>query len=299
MKTRLTEESTSVPLQNQQSVTLKPGKPWPSAYRGSKYSLVSDDDFADAVLKWEQRDLTIYTEPPDGLRRALVLLGKTGGYGSFRVTADNEVLTKIKADDYEHVDEAPINNGWIPVYVGKLTGTLDFDEVDLDPVTPLRKNSVKVWKGFPFHHGERWSVSQDGTLFWKWRDYRFESAFDHPELVSKYETYRETAGRLYITENAHVWVNIPKNGISPGKQTAVGNAIREWKETAEEEGDTATLRLVNRRLVATSGDDDPSTGHFPIHLGQLSDFDGGLIPRPVVDEPSYFQAVCEYENVWE
>jgi hypothetical protein len=298
MTAQLKEESTSVPLENQQSVTLQPGKPWPSAYRGSKYSLVTNDDFDDAVLKWEQRDLAIFTDPPDGLRRALVLLGKSGGYGSFRVTADNEVLTKVKADDYKHVDEAPVSAGWIPVYVGKLSGTLDFDEVDSDPLTP-RQNNIKVWKGFPFHHGERWSVSQDGTLFWKWKDYRFDSAFDHPELVAEYQKYRGTAGRLYVTENAHVWVNVPKNDIAPAKQSAVRNAIKKWQQTAEKEDDTATLRLVNRRLVATSGDDDPSTGHFPIHLGQLSDFDGGVIPRPVVDEPSYFQAVCQYEHVWE
>lgn len=292
------EESTSVPLANQKSVTLQPGRPWPSAYRGSKYSLVSDEDFDDAVLKWEQRDLAIYTDPPDGVRRPLVLLGKTGGYGSFRVTADREILTKIKAEDYKYVDQAPIDKGWIPVYVGKLSGTLDFDEVNSDPYKP-RKNEIKVWKGFPFHHGERWSVSQDGTLFWKWKDYRFESAFAHPELISEYQKYRGTAGRLYITENEHVWVNIPKNDITPSKQSTVKRAIKKWKRTAEEEDDTATLRLVNRRLVATSGDDDPSTGHFPIHLGQLSDFDDGIIPRPVVDDPSYFQAVCEYEQVWE
>lgn len=298
MTATLVEEPTSVPLENQQSVTLEPGKPWPSAYRGSKYSVVSDDDFENAVLKWEQRDLTIYTDPPDGLRRVLVLLGKSGGYGSFRVTADNEVLAKIKAEDYKHADEAPVSSGWMPVYVGKLSGAIDFDEVDSDPLTP-RSDEIKVWKGFPFHHGERWSVSQDGSLFWKWRDYRFESAFTHPELVAEYRKYRGTAGRLYITENGHVWVNVPKDDINPRQQSAVGNAIREWKQEAEQNDDTATLRLVNRRLVATSGDDDSSTGHFPIHLGKLRDFDNGVIPRPVVDEPSYFQAVCEYEEVWE
>lgn len=297
MTATLVEESTSVPLENQQSVTLEPGKPWPSAYRGSKYSVVSDDDFENAVLKWEQRDLAIYTDPPDGLRRALVLLGKSGGYGSFRVTADNEILTKIKAEDYKHADEAPVSSGWVPVYVGKLAGTIDFDEVDSDPLTP-RSDEIKVWKGFPFHHGERWSVSQDGTLFWNWRDYRFESAFTHPELIAEYQKYRGTAGRLYITEHGHVWVNVPKDDITPAKQSIVGNAIRDWKQEAEQNEDTATLRLVNRRLVATSGDDDPSTGHFPIHLGQLSDFDNGVIPRPVVNDPSYFQAVCEYEEVW-
>ncbi len=45
--------------------------------------------------------------------------------------------------------------------------------------------------------------------------------------------------------------------------------------------------------------DTSSTGHFPIHLGHLRNFDGGTIPRTVIDDQSYFQAVCEYENVWE
>jgi hypothetical protein len=298
MTPSLIETETDVPIPDGQSVSLAPGKPWPSAYRGSEYSLVSNEDFNDAVLKWEQRDLAIYTEPPDGLRRALVLLGKSGGYGSFRVTADSEVLTKVKAEEYKHVDQAPVDSGWIPVYVGKLKGTLDFDEVDADPISPGEKE-IKVWTGFPFKHGERWSVGQDGTLFWKWKDYRFESTFDHSELISEYQRYRGTAGRLYITENAQIWVNIPKDDITQGKKYTVKNAIRKWKQNAEDNDNTATLRLVNRRLVATSQDDDPSTGHFPIHLGRLRDFDNGAIPRPVVDQPSYFQAVCEYEHVWE
>lgn len=292
------EEATSVPQADGQSVRIDPGQPWPSAYRGSEYSLVSHDDFTNPVVKWEHRDLKIFTAPPDGLRKALVLLGKTGGYGSFRVTADNEVVAKIQADDYKHVDQAPIDSGWIPVYVGKLSDTIDFDEVDSDPSAP-NKRKVKVWTGFPFNHGERWSVSQSGTLFWKWRDYRFESSFEHPELVAKYEQYRDTAGRLYITENGHIWVNVPKDGITQNKELAIKNAINKWKQTAESNDDTATLRLVNRRLVATSRSDDPATGHFPIHLGHLRAFDGGVIPKPVVDDPTYFQAVCKYEQVWE
>lgn len=297
MQAKLNEVETEVPIENGRSVTIEPGKPWPSAYRGSEYSLVTNDEFDDPVVKWEQRDLSIFTAPPEGLQRALVLLGKSGGYGSFRVTAANEILTKVQAEDYKHVDQAPVDSGWIPVYVGKLSGTIDFEEVDSDPASPRR--GVTVWTGFPFNHGERWSVSQDGTVFWKWKDYRFESVFDHAELVAAYQKYRGKPGRLYITENNHIWVNIPKDDIAPGKEALVGNAIRKWKETAEEESETATLRLVNRRLVATSREDDPSTGHFPIHLGQLNDYDGGKIPRPVVDQPSYFEAVCEYEQVWE
>ncbi|MBV0926236.1 hypothetical protein KTS45_18675 [Halomicroarcula limicola] len=298
MTASLEEVSTTVPITDGQSVSIEPGQPWPSAYRGSKYSLVSDEDYDDPVVKWKQRDLAIFTDPPDGLWRALALLGKSGGYGSFRVTADSEIITKVPADEYKHVEQAPVDSGWIPVYVGQLSGTIDFDEVDSDPSTPSRQQ-INVWTGFPFNHGERWSVSHEGTLFWKWRDYRFESTFDHSELVETYQSYRGTAGRLYLTEYGHIWVNVPKNDIAPGKEGAIGTAIKDWKRDAEASGNTATLRLVNRRLVATSRDDDPSTGHFPIHLGHLRSFDDGLIPKPVVDDPSYYQAVCEYEQVWE
>jgi len=208
------------------------------------------------------------------------------------------VLTKIHADDYKHVDQAPIDSGWIPVYVGKLSDTIDFDEVDSDPSAPNNRK-VKVWTGFPFNHGERWSVSQDGTLFWKWRDYRFESSFDHPELVEKYRKYRDTAGRLYITENGHVWVNVPRDGIMQDKELAIkmqstngsrlpsptmirlhfDSSIVDWSRQVE--------TTIQRQAIS------------PIHLGHLRAFDGGVIPKPVVDDPTYFQAVCEYEQVWE
>lgn len=298
MNTSIEEVETSVPLDDGTSVTIEPGQPWPSAYRGSKYSLVSDEEFDDPVVKWKQRDLSIYTDVPDELWLQLTLLGKSGGYGSFRVTAKNEVITKVPADNYDHVDQAPADSGWIPAYVGKLEGMIDFDVVELDPSAP-EPGEIRVWRGFPFNHGERWSVSHKGSLIWTWRDYRFESAFSHQELVNAYEQYRGTAGRLYITEKGHIWINVPNNDIPPDKEEKVRDAVAYWKQRAEKNDDTATLRLVNRRLVATSSEDDPSTGHFPIHLGHLSDFDGGTIPRPVVDDPSYFRAVCEYENVWE
>lgn len=138
-----------------------------------------------------------------------------------------------------------------------------------------------------------------GNLLWKWRDYRFESAFDHPDIVAEYRKYRSQAGRRYVTENGHVWVNVPHGDVEADKTEEIQRAVAEWKDTAETEGNAATLRLVNRRLVATSTDDDPANGHLPIHIGHLGDFDDGLIPRLVVDDPTYHEAVAEYENVWE
>ncbi|SEH66822.1 hypothetical protein SAMN05192561_1269 [Halopenitus malekzadehii] len=225
----------------------------------------------------------------------MVLAGKSGGRGIFRVTADGEVLTKVKADDYSNLDQAPVSSGWIPVYLGTVQG-LRFRDVDLDPEIP--RDGIAVWPGFPFNHGETWSVGDDASLTWKWKDYAFESAFGHPELVDRYKTYRPNGGRIYLTETGHVWGNIDPDTVSTGRGPEIQQAVANWKETAEKEGNAATLRLVNRRLVATSQTDDPSDGLLPIHLGHLSHFDNGTVPRPVVDDQTYFKLVGQYEQVY-
>lgn len=295
MNPQFSEESTTVPIGDGQSVTIEPKQPWPAPYRGSRYSVVSDDEYDDVVVKWEHRDLKIFTEPPQGLRRAMVLAGKSGGKGIFRVTAAREVLTKVKADNYSNVDQAPVSKGWIPVYLGKIA-KLRFRDVELDP--DISHNSVDVWPGLPFNHGETWSVGQDDSLTWKWKDYAFESTFDHPELVQKFKSYRPRGGRIYVTETGHVWGNIDPDSVSSGKGSEIGEAVTSWKTEAERAGDAATLRLVNRRLVATSSTDDPSDGLLPLHLGHLRRFDSGMVPRPVVDDPSYFKVVGQYEQVY-
>lgn len=297
MTATFTDSSTKVPIANGRSVTLDPGLPWPSAYRGSKYSLVTNSDFSDVALKWEQRDLSIFAEPPEYLRSAMEDVGKQKGLGSFRVTSQREVLTKVPADQYPHIEQAPVSEGWVPVYLGTLSGEPNFGAVDINPSPPT--DDVRIWTGFPFNHGERWAVSHDDKLIWKWRDYRFESAFDHPELIDAYYTYRPTPGRFYVTEYGHIWINVPHNNVSAGSEANIRNAITTWREQAEANNNQSTLRLVNRRLVATSPSDDPSDGHIPIHLGTLRDFDNGVTPRPVVDDEAYHFEVGQYEEVWE
>jgi hypothetical protein len=289
---------TSVPIADGESVTISPKQPWPSAYRGSQYSLVSNDDFdSDAVLKWNQRDLEIFAEQPTGLWRIMTIVGKEGGLGSFRVTAGGEVITKVKAEEYSNIDEAPVSDGWVPVYLGKLSGEINFDSVSTNPSPPM--NGVNVWTGLPFNHGERWAVSHDNKLVWKWRDYRFESAFDHSDIIDKYAEYRPNPGRLYITEHGHIWINVPTDDLLPDKRDEIQHAVSQWRQEAKSNDDTSTLRLVNRRLTATSSTDDPADGHIPIHIGQLSQFDDGLVPRPVVDDEAYYLEVGQYEEVWE
>jgi hypothetical protein len=252
-----------------------------------------EGDFDRTVLKWEHRGLSVYGEAPTGLRHAIVWAGKDDGRGSFRVTARGELLTKVPAESYDQLDRAPASEGWIPVYVGRLSGAIDLGAVPTDPPVP---DEVAVWRGPPFNHGEQWAVSTEGKLIWKWRDYRFESAFSHPELVAAYDEYRPNPGRLYVTEQGHVWVNVPRDDIAAGRQSTVERVVREWRTAAEERDDETTLRLVTRRLRATSGSDDPAEGQLPIHLGHLRQFDGGTVPRVVVDDESYFSAVGRYEN---
>lgn len=297
MTAQYTETSTTVPIQGGNSVEIEPGQPWPSAYRGSRYSLVNNQDFEDSALKWEQLDLKLFTDPPAGLRSKLSELNKEDGHGRVQITADKEVITKIKAERYPYTEQAPVSSGWIPVYVGTLQGTISFGEVTVDPDPP--EQGINVWRGLPFNHGERWSVRHDRTLVWRWRDYEFESAFDHSELTRTYDQYRTNPGRMYITEYGHVWVNLPHSDITAARQQEVATAVQEWKDAAEQSGDVSTLRLVNRRMVATSQSQNPSGGSLPIHIGHLSEFDGGVVPRPVVDDESYFQVVGQYEEVWE
>jgi len=74
-----------------------------------------------------------------------------------------------------------------------------------------------MWDGFTFNHGERWAVGINDKLIWKRPGYRFESAFDHEELIERYEKYRSTAGRLYINEYGHIWINVPRSKYQPNK----------------------------------------------------------------------------------
>ena len=296
MTAKFSDVPTTVPIDGGQAVTIDPGQPWPSAYRGSQYSLVSDDDYDDGTLKWEVKGLQIFTDTPPGLRRFITGLGKPDGLGSLRITADGQVLTKIPADDYVHVEQAPVDEGWIPVYLGTLSGPFDFQDIELDPPAP--ESGVKVWPGLPFQHGERWSVTHDGRLVWRWRGYEFEPVGNHSELAAHYQSFRPTGGRIYVNEHGHVWGNISHEDVPGPKANDVRQAVTTWKQAAEDDGNATTLQLINRRLKVTGGG-DPSDGLLPMHLGHLTDFDNGAVPTPVVDEPSYYAVVGRYEQVWE
>ncbi|WP_138007383.1 hypothetical protein [Halalkalirubrum salinum] len=292
MSGRLIGESATVPIAKGKDVHLEPGKPWPAPYRGSRYSIL-DSKRHGTVLQWKYNDLVVHVEPPNNLLDQLRFFGKSrgSGKGSIRITAGREILTKIHTTAYSYSDEAPVDTGWIPVYLGKLDGGLGFD-INIDPDLP--NTDLWVWDGFSFNHGESWSVSYDGELIWKWQDYRFESIFDHTDLVSTYERYRTTAGRMYINEFGHIYVNVPRDEIPSGQREEIQNVFDEWQTFVEQNRDAAAQRLVDRRLKVT-GDGDPTEGHLPLYIGHLSEFDEGIIPKPIVTDEEYYIAASNEE----
>jgi len=91
----------------------------------------------------------------------------------------------------------------------------------------------------------------------------------------------------------------PETVLCRTKELAIKNAINKW------EADCRSPTMIRLHFDSSIVDWSPTsqkrrsaTGHFPIHLGHLGSFRWGVIPKPVVDDPTYFQAVCEYEQVW-
>ena len=283
----LTTVSTEVPVAADRQVTVTPTDPWPSAYRGSRYSIVSSRSHGTA-LRWSHRgEIQALRSRPDGLHEMLRDVGKPDGYGSVRLTASGEVLTKVPAESYDQVGAAEVNSGYIPVYLGQIGGTFDFTDFSNDPNLLSTQSAIRVWTGLPFHHGESWSVCSDGVLRWRWQDYQFESVFDHDELVVKYTRFRPEGGRVYINEHGHIWGNLNRRTVPGDMESEVMEAYRTWRETA----DSAAQRLVTRRLQHTESDDAPK-GLLPVYLGHLSQFDQEAAPKPIVSNRRYFVAAA-------
>lgn len=279
----LTAEPTEVPVAANRQVTVTPADPWPSAYRGSRYSVVSSQSYGTA-LRWSHRgEIQALRSVPDGLHEMLRDVGKPDGYGSIRLTATGEVLTKVPAEAYDQVGAAEVNSGFIPVYLGQLGGTFDFTDFSNDPDRLASQSAICVWTGLPFHHGESWSVCSDNVLRWRWQDYQFESVFDHDELVDKYTRFRPEGGQLYINEHGHVWGNVNRRTVPAEMNSEVMEAYRTWERTA----DPAAQRLVTRRIQHTESADAPD-GLLPTYLGHLSQFDDGVAPKPIVSDKRYF-----------
>ncbi|WP_336361584.1 hypothetical protein [Haladaptatus sp. ZSTT2] len=296
---KLLFEPTIVPISGNKEVHIDPGMPWPSTYRGSQYSIVTTGANKGHLLQWSHcNEIQFSTSPPEGLVQSLRTLGKSNGAGTgrIRITAAGEILTKIHADQYIHAHHAQFANGYISVYVGKLKGTIDFAEVSTNHIS-IHEGEIGIWDRLPFKHGETWTVSPEGSLSWKWgrfpNKFVFESAFEHTELIEKCLEYRPSGGRIYLTENGHVWCNFSATNATPQKQAEVGRLLGDWDRSAS----PLQQRLVLRRLTHTASQAEPD-GLLPIYIGHLSDFDDGLVPKPVVDDPTYYYSSSRSESGW-
>ncbi|ELY69584.1 hypothetical protein C488_20022 [Natrinema pellirubrum DSM 15624] len=159
----------------------------------------------------------------------------------------------------------------------------DFQAFSNDPAPPKAVGDVSVWSGLSFKHGETWAVTSDDTLCWSWQDYYFESAFDHSEIVEIYKRFRPPGGLIYINEHGHIWGNINRENVPASEQERIGKAFSEWQQTAS----NAERRLVTRRLKRMESKSAPD-GLLPMYFGHLSQYDEGLIPKPVVNDEHYF-----------
>ena len=276
-------------------VSIESGKPWPGVYRGSKYSLRGNG--SGIGLYPSHRDIEIEGAVPDGLMDALHDTGKSEGTGrgSIKITANRDVLTKVKAEEYSNLDEAFVERGWVPVYLGKLSGSIEFPNIDNDPDDGTFDPPC-VWEGLPFNHGERWTMPVSGSPEWRKKmtqSFRFPSAYDHGSLTKTYRSFRPNGGRFRVNEHGHVWMELPNKDVQ--QSSLLGDKLESWYEESRSQGRNQVLQMIHRRLKSTGGG-NPKNGWLPIYLGHISDFDRGDIPTPVINDETYFEYEAKKED---
>ncbi len=286
-KTRLKDVPTNVRTIGNRIVSIEPGKPWPGVYRGSTYSVVNKRGEPSLLMRYQ--DLDIEGTLPDGLVTQLQAVRKSAGdaTGTIRVTANRDVLTKVHADNYPHTDEALVSEGWIPVYLGKLAGTISFDWLNNDP-SETELDPPCVWEGLPFNHGERWTVNVNGDLQWRISNpgqFRFPSAYTHTNLTNTYKSLRATGGRLRINEYGHIWIELPRDIAAD--HSDLQEELRDWLQTAKQQERNRLANLLVERLRATGGG-DPKAGNIPLYIGHISQYDSGNVPSPVITDKNYY-----------
>ena len=305
--TRINRTPTTVRAYGDVTVTIESGQPWPGVYRGSKYTIRGNGHghgSGSGSGSGSRRDVGLYLNHalvelegtlPDGLVEALSELGKADGIGlgTVRVTANREVLTKIRANHYSNVEEAFVNEGWIPVYIGKLSGEIEFRHVDNNP-DRSKLDPPCVWEGLPFRHGERWTVPVSGGPEWRIKlqqSFQFPSPFDHTDLTRTFRAFRSSGGRFRVNEHGHVWIELPNRDVQQYAQ--ISDKVDQWYQEARERGRNQLLQLIHRRLEAT-GKGNPKDGLFPIYIGHISEYDQGDIPTPIINDETYY--VCEGQS---
>lgn len=251
-------EPISVIAADRKQVLVNPGDTWPLPYKGSRYAVVRANG-ADTIA-WHRYDQRIYcVSRPQPLIQAI--RNTKGNNGSFRISAHGAVIAKTCRSD----------NRWTAKYVGKYDGNLTFDGIDNNP-SDLKRGMY--WTGFPFHHGETWTVSSyprfRNQLRWKNLDRWFGSTERFPELIDACLSIRPRGGRIYVTETGHVWMNLPDGGVSPVYRDEFRELQRNQLNKVCDEKNGLFLRLIFERIKATRT--------RPIFIGRICQFDHGEAP---------------------
>jgi len=257
---------TQVPVAGGETESVYPGDTWPAPYRGSKYSvkrLVRSGDRTQYRLVWARQDKLIHSSVPQGLIASL-REARPNVTGSIRITSHREVLCK-------KLDTTGL---WVPYYVGKLEGNLEFDGFELDPDLKLGQ----FWRGLHFKHGETWSVwTRRGNadyLYWSRKGMYFRSIHPYPKLCALLREVRPRGGRIYITEHGHVWFNLTEQGTSYAYKSYIKETISDdIAEFRSEDSWDALIESISERVNATKT--------RPLYLGHISEF--GEPPRTYFD----------------
>lgn len=268
----IVQVSTQVPAFGGEIEVIDPGDKWPAPYRGSKYSLRRMRRRGDNVqyrLVWARKDKLIQSAVPKGMIAALREI-RSNLTGSIRITSHREVLCKKLSAGL-----------WVPHYVGKLEGNLEFDGFELDP-DDLELG--QFWRGLHFKHGETWSVwTRRGNadyLYWSKQDNYFRSINPYPKLCKLFRLVRPRGGRMYITEHGHIWMNLTERGTSYTYkkyiQEKMSDDIREFR--SDDYWDTL-IESIDERISATKT--------RPLYLGHISEF--GEPPRTYFEEDEFGQ----------
>lgn len=254
----LLESTVTVPSSDENAVKIKPGDKWPLPYRGSRYSITRMGN--SLKMSWSRMDVIHYSDSiPKGLISSMIA-NKRDSRGSFRVTPHKEVITKLIEDD----------NSATPLYLGKLDGDFNFNGFLLNPE---KLETGSFWTGLNFMHGEEFAVwnrdRNDDYLYWEKRGIKFRSIDRYPELCAKVREIRPRAGRIYVTEFGHIWMNLEMGGASAQWSSIVSSRLKNDLELLAH--NDVLLRAIKLRI--------DETGTMPIYLGKVEDFDCGSPPR--------------------
>lgn len=242
---------------NGKKIEIRPGSAWPLPFRGSRYSVKQVGKYIRAV--WEWQDLQVVSDNyPARVHKLLISAGKPRG--SVCVTAHGDIITKI-----------PTKSGnWTPVYLGRYEDDFVFSHVENNP---KNLKTGMLWTGFPFHHGDIWTISPretGGQLMWKYLSTYLGSIQRYPNLIKKYKSIRFTGGRLHFTEHGHVWMNLPDSDVSDGFVDEFHELQARQLEDLASGGRGVILQLVAARLQATDC--------RPVYLGRVAEFENAESP---------------------